>query len=127
MLNKVVLIGRLTADPELKHTPADIAVANFTLAVDRSFKKDGEKVTDFIDCVAWRGTAEFMARFIQKGRMIAVSGALQVRTWEDKDGKKRKAVEVVADEVFFADSKKTEQAESRPDFTPVGNDEELPF
>lgn len=138
MLNKAILMGRLTADPELRHTPNDIAVTTFTLAVNRSFAKSGtQKQTDFIDIVAWRGTAEFVTRYFKKGSQVAVSGRIQTRVWEDQQGNKRKAFEIVADEVFFADSKK---GDSQPastfsgsfsvpedDFTPVGDDDELPF
>lgn len=103
MLNKVILMGRLTADPELKHTPSSIAVCSFTIAVNRSFSKDE---TDFIDVVAWRNTAEFVAKYFTKGQQMALCGRLQTRMWEDKSGNKRKSTEVVADEVHFADSKK---------------------
>ena len=113
MLNKVVLMGRLTADPELRKTPNDTSVTTFTLAVNRSFSKQGEQAqTDFIDIVAWRNTAEFVSKYFTKGLQVAVAGRLQTRTWEDKQGQKRKSVEVVADEVFFADSKR--DASQRP-------------
>lgn len=103
MLNKVILIGRLTKDPELRATQSNISVASFSLAVERNYK---DKQTDFIDIVAWRQTADFVAKYFQKGMQVAVSGSLQTRTWEDKKGQKRTAVEVVADEVYFADSKR---------------------
>ena len=108
MLNKIVLMGRLTRDPELRHTQAGTPVASFAIACDRDFKdkQTGEKATDFIDIVAWRSTAEFVSRFFTKGRMAAVEGRLQVRDYTDKDGNKRRAVEVVADNVYFGDSKK---------------------
>ncbi|MBR4304808.1 MAG: single-stranded DNA-binding protein [Clostridia bacterium] len=107
MLNKAILMGRLTADPELRKTSGDVSVTTFTLAVNRSFTRQGEQAqTDFIDIVAWRNTAEFAAKWFQKGMQVAVSGKIQTRTWEDKQGNKRKSVEVVADEVFFADSKR---------------------
>lgn len=107
MLNHITIMGRLTRDPELRRTQGGHAVASFALAVDRDFTgKDSEKETDFIDCVAWRGTAEFVSKYFNKGRMAAVSGRLQTRSFTDKDGNKRKAVEVVADNVYFADSKK---------------------
>ena len=107
MLNKAILMGRLTADPELRKTSGDVSVTTFTLAVNRSFTRQGEQAqTDFIDIVAWRNTAEFAAKWFQKGMQVAVSGKIQTRTWEDKQGNKRKTVEVVADEVFFADSKR---------------------
>lgn len=104
MLNKAILMGRLTADPELRHTQNNIPVTSFTLAVDRTFGQD--KQTDFLDIVAWRNTAEFVSKWFRKGMLVAVSGRIQTRTWEDKQGNKRKSVEVVADEAFFAESKK---------------------
>lgn len=108
MLNRIIIMGRLTRDPELRHTPSGAAVASFTLAVDRDFKnKDtGEKATDFIDVVAWRQTGEFVSRFFTKGRLAVVEGRLQLRDWTDKDGGKRRSAEVVADNVYFGDSKK---------------------
>lgn len=108
MLNKIVLMGRLTRDPELRHTQSGTAVTSFTLAVDRDFKDKatGEKQTDFIDIVAWRVTGEFVAKYFTKGRMAVVEGRLQIRPWEDKDGNKRRSAEVVADNVYFGDSKK---------------------
>ncbi len=107
MLNKAILMGRLTADPELRKTANDTSVTTFTLAVNRNFSRNGEQAqTDFIDIVAWRSTAEFAAKWFTKGMQVAVSGRIQVRNWEDKQGQKRKNVEVVADEVFFADSKR---------------------
>ena len=107
MLNKVILMGRLTADPELRHTPSGTSVTSFSLAVNRSFSRSGEQAqTDFIDVVAWSGTAEFVSKWFTKGLQVAVCGRLQTRTWEDKQGNKRKAVEVVAEEVHFADSKR---------------------
>ena len=106
MLNHIVLQGRLTRDPELRRTGSGIAVASFTLAVDRDFSGKGqEKETDFIDITAWRSTAEFAARYFSKGRMAVVSGRLQIRVWEDKDGNKRRSAEVVADNIYFADSR----------------------
>lgn len=108
MLNKIFLMGRLTRDPELRHTQSGTAVASFTLAVERDFKdkQTGEKATDFIDVVAWRGTAEFVSRFFSKGRMAVVVGSLQIRAWEDKEGNKRRTAEVVAENVYFGDSKR---------------------
>ena len=107
MLNHIVIMGRLTRDPELRRTGSGIAVASFTVAVDRDFggRDGGEKETDFIDCVAWRQTGEFVSKYFTKGRMIVVSGRLQIRSWTDKDGNKRRTAEVVADNVYFADSK----------------------
>ena len=108
MLNKIFLQGRLTRDPELRHTQTGTAVASFTLAVDRDFKdkNSGERATDFINVVAWRQTGEFVSRYFTKGRMAVVEGRLQMRDWTDKDGNKRTSAEVVADNVYFGDSKK---------------------
>lgn len=110
MLNHIVLMGRLTRDPELRRTGSGTAVASFTIAVDRDFssKDGGEKETDFIECVAWRGTGEFVSKYFTKGRMIVVSGRLQVRKWKNKEGENRYTTEVVADNVYFGDSKKEE-------------------
>lgn len=107
MLNRIIIMGRLTKDVELRRTPAGVAVASFSLAVDRDFtdKQSGQKETDFIECVAWKGTAEFMDKYFSKGRMAVVSGRLQIRPWTDRDGNKRKTAEVVADNVYFGDSK----------------------
>ena len=106
MLNQIIIMGRLTRDPELRRTGAGVPVASFALAVDRDFKaENGEKETDFIDCVAWRNTGEFVSRYFTKGRMAVVSGRLQIRSWTDKDGNKRRTAEVVADNVYFGDSK----------------------
>lgn len=107
MLNKIVLMGRLTRDPELKRTQSGTAVTSFALAVDRDFKsQNGEKETDFIDIVAWRNTAEFVSKYFSKGRMAVVEGRLQIRDWKDKDGNNRRSAEVVADNVYFGDSSK---------------------
>ena len=108
MLNHIVIMGRLTRDPELRRTGSGVAVASFTVAVDRDFggRDGGEKETDFIDCVAWRQTGEFVSKYFTKGRMIVVSGRLQIRSWTDKDGNKRRTAEVVADNVYFGDSKR---------------------
>lgn len=141
MLNRVNLMGRLTRDPELKSTSNGTAVASFSLAVDRDFKdkSTGEKAVDFIDVVAWRQTAEFVSRYLSKGRMCVVDGRLQARTWEDKNGVKRKTVEVVADHAYFADSKQgtggaassvpyTSPSAVTGNFTEMNDeDEELPF
>ena len=110
MLNKIIIMGRLTADVELRRTNTGTAVASFTLACDRDF---GEKETDFIEVVSWKNTAEFVSKYFGKGRMAVVSGRLQIRKWTDKDGNKRSTAEVVADNVYFGDSKKDEQ-ENRP-------------
>ncbi|NLG92443.1 MAG: single-stranded DNA-binding protein [Clostridiales bacterium] len=107
MLNVAVLMGRLVADPELRHTPNDISVTSFTLAVDRSYVKAGaERQADFIDVVAWRSTADFVCKYFHKGQLVAVQGSIQTRTYTDKEGNKRKAFEVVADNVHFAESKR---------------------
>ena len=107
MLNKIILMGRLTRDPELRRTGTGTAVTSFSLAVDRDFKsQSGEKETDFIDIVAWRSTAEFVSKYFTKGRMAVVEGRLQMRDWTDKDGGKRRSAEVVADNVYFGDSKR---------------------
>jgi len=108
MLNHIVLMGRLTRDPELRRTQAGVAVTSFSLAVDRDYQNrdSGEKQTDFIDIVAWRSTAEFVSKYFSKGRMAVVSGRLQMRDWTDKDGNKRRSAEVVADNVYFGDSKR---------------------
>ncbi len=108
MLNHIVIMGRLTRDPELRRTGSGIAVASFSVAVDRDFggRDGGERETDFIDCVAWRQTGEFVSKYFTKGRMIVVSGRLQIRSWTDKDGNKRRTAEVVADNVYFGDSKR---------------------
>lgn len=106
-LNHITIMGRLTRDPELRRTGQGTAVTSFTLAVDRDFsgKDSGQKETDFIDCVAWRNTAEFVNNYFRTGRMAVVSGRLQIRTWNDKDGNNRKTAEVIADNVYFGDSK----------------------
>lgn len=112
MLNHITIMGRLTKDPELRRTGNGTAVASFTIACDRDFgsKESGEKETDFLDCVAWRSTAEFLEKYFSKGRMAVVSGRLQKRSYTDKDGNKRYATEVVADSIYFGDSKKEESA-----------------
>lgn len=109
MLNQIIIMGRLTRDPELRRTGSGVAVTSFTVAVDRDFaqKDSGEKETDFIDCVAWRQTGEFVDKYFSKGRMAVVAGRLQIRNWNDKDGNKRRTAEVVADNVYFGESKKT--------------------
>ena len=124
MLNKIILMGRLTRDPELRRTQSGTAVASFTLAVDRDYKpQDGERETDFVDIVAWRGTGEFVSKYFTKGRMAVVEGRLQVRDWTDKDGNKRRSTEVVADNVYFGDSKRSE---SGTPAEPSGELQELP-
>lgn len=107
MLNKAILMGRLTRDPEVRYTQSNTPVASFTVAIDRSFKsRDGERETDFINCVAWRQTAEFVSKYFTKGKMIVVVGSIQTRKYNDKDGNSRNAVEVVADEVMFGETKR---------------------
>ena len=119
MLNHIVLMGRLTRDPELRRTGSGVAVASFTLAVDRDFAAQGaEKETDFVDIVAGRNTAEFVSRYFTKGRMAVVTGRLQIRNWTDKEGNKRRSAEVVADNVYFGDSKRDGAAPGGFDQTP---------
>jgi single-strand DNA-binding protein len=115
MLNHITIMGRLTKDVELRRTNTGTPVASFTIACDRDFadKQSGEKETDYIEVVGWRNTAEFVSKYFAKGRMAVVSGRLQIRKWQDKDGNKRSTAEVVADNVYFGDSKKDEQ-ENRP-------------
>ena len=147
-MNQIVIMGRLTRDPELRQTPNGIPVASFSLAVDRGYapKDGGERQTDFIDVVAWRNQAEFVSKYFSKGQMAAVTGSLQIRDWTDKDGNKRRNAEVIADRIFFTESKRSRDAsfgnaEARDDYstgfsTPVGSsdfaeldmdDGELPF
>ena len=123
MLNHITIMGRLTRDPELRRTGSGIAVASFSLAVDRDFspKDGGERETDFIDCVAWRQTGEFVSKYFTKGRMAVVSGRLQIRSWTDKDGNKRRTAEVVADNVYFGDSKRDDQGGSSYSGNSYGN------
>ena len=126
MLNKAIIMGRLVADPELRHTPNNVSVVSFTIACNRNFASKGaERQTDFIDIVAWRQTAEFVSRYFHKGSMIAVEGMIQTRTYEDKNGNKRKAVEVVADQLHFAESKSQSAGPSETPF-PQPNFEEPP-
>lgn len=143
MLNHIVIMGRLTRDPEYRTTGSNLSVCNFSVAVDRDFSgQNGEKETDFIDCVAWRKTAEFITKYFTKGSMIVVSGSLQIRSWTDKDGNKRRTAEIVANNVYFGESKRDSgsQAASQssggyasPAYTPQqfaiidGPDEQLPF
>lgn len=142
MLNKIFLMGRLTRDPELRRTQGGTPVASFTLAVDRDFKdkSSGERATDFIDCVAWRQTGEFAHKYFSKGRMAVVEGRLQVRSWTDKDGNKRRTTEVIADSIYFGDSRKGAAAsegnapeaefsqEQGPDYQNLDDDDgNLPF
>ena len=117
MLNHIVLMGRLTRDPELRYTQSQTPVASFSLAVDRDFGRGEEKQTDFIDCVAWRQTGEFVSKYFQKGSMAVLSGRLQIRDWTDRDGNKRRSAEVVVDNVYFGESKRRE-GESRDNYGP---------
>ena len=148
MLNHITIMGRLTRDPELRYTQSQTPVASFTLAVDRDFggRDGGEKQTDFIDCVAWRQTAEFVSKYFAKGSMAVVSGRLQIRDWTDRDGGKRRSAEVVVDNIYFGESKRSEQSggqssapggtyysraaaqSQQQTFTELGDDDgELPF
>ena len=113
MLNHITLMGRLTRDPELRYTQSQTPVASFTLAVDRDFgsRDGGEKQTDFIDCVAWRSTAEFVSKYFQKGSMAVVSGRLQIRDWTDREGGKRRSAEVVVDNIYFGESRRRDSSE----------------
>ena len=135
MLNHIVLMGRLPRDPELRHTGSGLAVASFSLAVDRDYKgQSGEKETDFVDIVAWRSTADFVSKFFTKGRMAVVEGRLQLRDWKDKDGNNRRSAEGVAEHVYVGDSKRSESdtASAPPasgDFREIPEEEkgEMPF
>ena len=142
MLNKIIIMGRLTRDPELRRTGSGLAVCNFSVAVDRDFaSQSGEKETDFIDCVAWRQTGEFISKYFTKGRMIAVEGRLEIRSWTDKDGNKRRTAEIAVNNAYFAESKKDAAPQSAqsgyggfaspaavPQFVPMDDDDgQLPF
>lgn len=146
MLNKVILMGRLVRDPEIRAVGNGTNAANFTLAVERDYAKDGQKETDFIDCVAFRQTADFISKYFTKGRMMAVSGRLQLRNWTDKEGNKRRNAEIIVDNAYFADSKRDSDSVSTntyaAPYTPPdtsaytapgdyavidGDDEQLPF
>lgn len=124
MLNTITIMGRLTKDPELRYTQSNTPVTSFTVACERDF---GDKQTDFIDCVAWRQTAEFVEKYFSKGSMIVVDGRLQSRKWEDNNGNKRTAWEVLADHVYFGESKRAEAVDP-PKFVEVDDDDgEMPF
>ena len=141
MLNKIIIMGRLTRDPKLRRTGSGTAVTSFSLACDRDFKsQSGDKETDFIEVVAWKNTAEFVSKYFSKGRMAVVDGRLQIRDWTDKAGNKRTTAEVVADNVYFADSKRSESNDNQKenfnalsgrvsdDFVPASEEDgELPF
>ena len=132
-MNKVILIGRLTANPELKKTQTGTSVTSFSLAVDRRFKKEGEQTADFINVVAWKTTAEFICKYFTKGKMLGIAGSIQTRSWQAQDGTKRFATEVIAEEAYFVGDKieKAPEANTLPmaDFTfsEQANNEELPF
>lgn len=142
-MNKVILMGRLTKDVEIRQTPNNLSVARFTIAVNRRFVKDGGQQADFINCIAWRKTGEFISRYFQKGSMIAVVGSIQTRSWDGNDGKKQYATEVIVDEVYFTGSKaesstggNTDLSDSGlddlnsqygEDFATIGDEEDLPF
>ena len=141
MLNKIIIMGRLTIDPELRRTGSGTAVTSFSLACDSDFKsQSGDKETDFIEVVAWKNTAEFVSKYFSKGRMALVDGRLQIRDWTDKAGNKRTTAEVVADNVYFADSKRSESNDNQKenfnalsgrlsdDFVPISEEDgEIPF
>lgn len=128
MLNLIVIMGRLTRDPELRRTASGTAVANFSVAVDRDFpSQDGSRETDFIDCVAWKHTADFVGKYFSKGKQIVVKGRLQIRSWTDKDGNKRRTAEIVADSVYFAGAKTESPAETQRYDTPVGCGAQAPI
>ena len=133
MLNKAILMGRLTRDPELRHTQSNTAVCSFTLAIDRDYSKTEQKETDFIDCTAWGKTAEFVSKWFQKGVMAIVVGRVQSRKWQDKNGNKRTSVEVNCAEVMFGESKKAQEKDNGsylPDddmIPPDEDDSDVPF
>lgn len=134
-MNKTILMGRLTRDPELRHTQTNIPVVTFSLAVDRGYSKndaEGKQTADFINIVAWRNTAEFVSKWFRKGQLVAVCGRIQVRSWTDKEGNNRTAFEVVADECFFAESKKSTEPVGLQETTSpfeefLDDDEDCPF
>ena len=142
MLNKVILMGRFTRDPELRSTPQGVSTCAFSIAVDRNFVRQGEeRKADFINCVAWRQTAEFISKYFKKGNMVAIEGSIQTRSWDDQDGKKRYATEVIVSQVYFAESKRDTQGYSTEEsfsqandfgslpepISPMGTDDDLPF
>mgnify|MGYP000688803806 CR=1 FL=1 len=131
MLNNIVIMGRLTRDPELRPTSSGVAVASFTLACERDFAPQGaDKKTDFIDVCAWQYTAEFVDKYFSKGQMAIVTGRLQIRNWEDKEGNKRRSAEILADHVYFGEGKKdrAETSEPQGEFNEItGDDPDLPF
>lgn len=128
MLNTITIMGRLTKDPELRRLDSGTAVSSFAIACERDYApQDGEKVTDFIDIVAFGKSAEFAEKFFTKGRMAVVTGRLQIRGWTDKEGNKRRTAEILADHFYFGDSKPTGTEETKSEFSEITNDEDLPF
>ena len=126
MLNTITIMGRLTRDPELRRTSSGVAVASFTLACERDFAAQGEaRGTDFIDIVAWRYTAEFVEKYFSKGQMAVVSGRLQIRNWEDKEGNKRRSAEILADHVYFGEAKRDKTTQGEPQYDPQGGFSEI--
>lgn len=126
MLNNIVIMGRLTRDPELRRTSSGVAVASFTLACERDFAAQGEaRGTDFIDIVAWRYTAEFVEKYFSKGQMAVVTGRLQIRNWEDKEGNKRRSAEILADHVYFGEAKRDKTTQCEPQYDPQGGFSEI--
>lgn len=126
-LNKVILIGHMTADPELKQTPGGVCVCSFSIGVSRRYTKGEQQQTDFINIVAWRQQAEFVAKYFRKGNAICVCGQLQTRTWTDNHGNKRYATEVIADEISFVERKETAQTVNSPNFEEIPGDDDCPF
>ena len=135
MLNNIVIMGRLTRDPELRRTISGVVVSSFTLACERDFAAQGEtRETDFIDIVAWRYTAEFVDKYFSKGQMAIVTGRLQIRNWQDKEGNKRRSAEILADHVYFGEAKRDKTTQGEPQYDPqggfseiTGDDPDLPF
>ena len=126
MLNNIVIMGRLTRDPELRRTQTGVAVASFTLACERDFAPQGaDKETDFIDVCAWRYTAEFVDKYFSKGQMAVVTGRLQIRNWEDKEGNKRRSAEILADHVYFGEAKRDKTTQGEPQYDPQGGFSEI--
>lgn len=126
-LNKVVLAGRLTADVELKQTTTGVSVCSFTLAINRKFSANGQQQTDFINCQAWRQTAEFISKYFKKGSALCIVGSIQVRSWTDNNNQKRYATEVVADKAMFVDGKNDSQGAEAPNYEEMNADDDLPF
>ena len=126
MLNTITIMGRLTRDPELRRTQSGVAVASFTLACERDFATQGaDKETDFIDVCAWRYTAEFVEKYFSKGQMAIVTGRLQIRNWQDKEGNKRRSAEILADHVYFGEAKRDKTTQGEPQYDPRGGFSEI--